>query len=529
MVVRELITRLGFWFNGSQAAQAEKRTQQLKDRANEASTAFRNIALAIASIATVKAIINITDEMQSMRTRVGMLPQTIGDAADAFNVVVDRASAAGMSIEAYGKLYTRIGNAAKDYIDTQEDLLGITDTISQALVVGGASAQEASSAMIQFSQALGSGVLQGDEFRAMAEAAPQYLDKLSETMGIPRDQLKKMASEGKLTSKAVIEATRQMSDYFTDKFKQMPMTVGRAVTIIGNRFAKMLDKMNQDAGFIDTISRAMLAGFTAIENGVKWLVDIFDGWGNVIRYIGIAIGVALGAKTILILHALGAAGAKSLITFTLIAAAILLVAAAVEDLYIWIEGGDSLIGSLIGPWVEWRSYVMSSVEGVVALFNWVGSVIAAVGAILVGAFTLDLNLFIQGLNGLGEALFGKLLEWGSAIYNTFYNAIAGALSAAWDAVTGRIGQLWQMAKNFVGAGGAGEGAAPGVTAAGMVTPAQVAGDTSRPNISANTNVNVTVPPGTTAEQAAFLQKTAQQSFSAGTDANLANAMTVYAP
>lgn len=559
MIVRELITRLGFSLNQSQLDNAEKATERLKDRAEQAAGAFRNIVAAVASLATIRAVIGIADEMQNIRTRIGQLPQTVGDAGSAFDEVAKRASAAGVSIDAYASLYTKVGNAAKDYITTQEDLLGITDTISQALVVGGASAQEASAVMTQFSQALASGVLQGDEFRSMAEAAPQYLDKLAETMNIPREQLKKMASEGKLTAREVIDATRKMSDYFGDKFKQMPMTVGRAMTVIGNRFARMLDKMNRDSNFVTTIANAILVAFDKIEAGVDKLVELFGGWGNLLRFVGIALGVALGAKALSILAAFRAASLLAMLPFIKIIAIITAVSLVLEDLYVWINGGDSIIGALIGPWEEWRVYVMGAVEAVMAVFRWFGELIAAIGAAIVGAFTLDWNLFKTGLEGIGTLLWQVVgqwgiwirdafvaaftavtayvtetfASWGSMIYNAIFMPIVNAVSDAWNNVKGIASGAWERAKRFVGLGSdAGAGTGRAATPVNTVAPAQLAPaamGAGRPNVQSYTNVTVTVPPGTTAEQAKFLQSAAQQSFSKQSNDKLARDLAVYAP
>jgi tape measure domain-containing protein len=559
MIVRELITRLGFSTNTAQLNNAETATERLKDRAEQAAGAFRNIVAAVASFATVKAIIGIADEMQNIRTRVGQLPQTVGDAGVAFDEVAARASAAGVKIDAYASLYTKVGNAAKDYIKTQEDLLGITDTISQALVVGGASAQEASAVMTQFSQALASGVLQGDEFRSMAEAAPQYLDKLAETMKIPREQLKKMASDGKLTAKAVIEATRQMSDYFGEKFKEMPMTVGRAMTVVGNRFSMMLDRMNRESNFVTKIANLILAGFDKIEAGVDKLVKAFGGWNNMLRFVGIAIGVALGAKALAILSAFRAASLLAMLPFIKIIAIITAVALVLEDLYVWIQGGESLTGSLIGPWEEWAPYVMAVINMVRDAVVWFGEAIGAVAAMIVGMLTLDGDLFMAGLEGLTGMLWSVIQQWwaylvesfkaawsavsqffvdamtalGKMIYDAIFAPIVNAVKDAWNSGKGAISGAWEGAKSFVGVGGgAGAGTGGAMGAVPTVAPAQLspaAMGAGRPSVQSNTNVTVTVPPGTTAEQAKFLQGAAQQSFGKGANDKLARDLAVYAP
>ena len=162
MIVRELVTKLGFQLNNAQVQNAERATSRLKNQADQAAQSFRNIITAVASFQMVRSIVHVADSMQSLRARIEQLPQTIMPAGEAFDVVAEHASDARASIEAYGTLYNRIGNAAKDYISTQEDLLKVTDTISKALVVGGATAQEAGSVMTQFSQALGAGTLQGE-------------------------------------------------------------------------------------------------------------------------------------------------------------------------------------------------------------------------------------------------------------------------------------------------------------------------------------------------------------------------------
>lgn len=553
MIVRELVTRLGFSLNNAQLQNAERATDRVRDRAEAAAAAFRNIVTAVASLASVRAIINIADEMQSMRSRVADLPQTIGEAGAAFDTVAAHANEAGQSIDAYGKLYTRIGHAAKDYISTQEDLLSITDTISKALTVGGANTQEASATMIQFSQALGSGVLQGDEFRSMAEAAPQYLDQLSLAMNIPREKLKAMASEGKLTSREVIEATRKMAGYFEERFKNIPMTVGRATQIVGNRFALMIDRMNRESMFVTRIANFILAGFDKIEAGINKVLDAFGGFSNMARFIGIALGVAFGAKALAILSAFRVASLLALLPFIKIIAIVSAVALVLEDLYVWIQGGDSITGALLGPWEQWRPYVMGAIEMVSDALKWFWRLLTVIGGVIAGLFTLNPELFKGSLNQLGTMLWAKLSEWGMAIYNAFFSPIVNAVSDAWDKVTGIVRKALSFdfsavmergqrtARNATGALVTGAALAAGPsTVAGTtgapgtltppVAPAQLTGaamGTGGTTVQSNTTVNVTVPPGTPGEQAQFVKNAAQVSFSEMSRGKLARDMSVY--
>ncbi len=559
MIVRELITRLGFSMNESQFNKAEASVKKVQDHAEKAAQSVRRLVATVASIATVRTVLTIADEMQNIRSRLSLLPQTLGDVGASFDTVAAHANAAGVQISAYTSLYTRIGNAAKDYIKTQEDLLDITDTISRALVVGGASTQESAAVMTQFSQALASGVLQGDEFRSMAEAAPQYLDKLSEAMNIPREQLKKMASDGKLTAKAVIEATRQMSGYFEDKFKQMPVTVGRAMTIVGNRFSLMLDRMNRDTNFVSSIANSILGAFDLIESGVTRLIKAFGGWENAIRLLGFALGVSLGAKALSVLASLRMATFAAMLPFLKLAAVITAVTLVIEDLYVWIKGGDSVIGSFIGNWQDVGETITGVAAGiaiVVGMFSlWKAAVIGytialkgyeaallAVAAVkrglIVVAFLLNAVMALNPI-GLIVVAIGALIAAGVLLianWQTVKDWFANLFSwfAEKFADLGKwVSDLLKKAGSVLGIGGDSAGATgDNITPANTVTAAQLTPEAmgaARPNIQSNITVTVTVPPGTTAEQARFLQNVAQQSFDSTSNDKLARDLATYAP
>lgn len=470
MVVRELITRLGFQLNNAQVQNAERATSRLKQQADQAAQSFRNIITAVASFQMVRSIVHVADSMQSLRARIDQLPQTIMPASEAFDVVAEHASDARASIEAYGTLYNRIGNAAKDYISTQEDLLKVTDTISKALVVGGATAQEASSVMTQFSQALGAGTLQGEEFRAMAEAAPQYMDQLAEALGHPRGELKKLASEGKITTKQVIEATKNMADYFDMRFKQMPMTVGQAMTIVGNRFSRMIDRMNRESNFVTKTANIILDVFEKIEKGVDFVIEKFDGWSNAIRYVGIALGILVASKAFVLLASIGAIAA---VKFALIAAAVLLIAALIEDFVVWLQGGDSLIGDMLEKFGQWATAISTAID--------------------------------DGLAYAENAVLETIKGWSDALYRMFVETIPKAIRDAWNAVTSLPGNIIDSIKN-------GASSLTGGGAAFGVTPSSVASATgNRTVVSNNTNnVSIQVPAGTGPEQVEFVKNGTQK-------------------
>lgn len=527
MVVRELITRLGFSTNTAQLNKAEKATEKLKSRANETAMAFRNIAISIASFATIKSLISAGDEMQSLRARIAQLPQTLGDSGDAFDDVAKRAIAAKQGVSVYTNFFIKAGNATQDFIDSQSELLDIVDGAAMGLAASGALAASQSQAFFQLGQAIGSPVVQMEEMNTLIDVAPDLFRALGNAIPGANGQLKKFISTGQVTGKMLAEGLQKVAPMFRQKMKGIPITVDQAARQVADRWGMMIDRMNRKTRFIEHIANLIIGAFNKIEIGIDALVDAFDGWGNMLRLVGIALSVALGAKAIAILMALGAVSWTVLLPFIQMAALIGAVALAFEDLYLWIQGGDSLLGALIGPWEEWRIVVMGAVEAVAAVFRWLGEIIGAVAAVWVGVFTFDLALITEGLKDIGALLQQVVGQWGTWIYDAIFSPIINAVKDGWNTIKGMAGDAWESAKGFVGVG-----TSPSASPAGTVTAAQLAPGAmgaQRPSISNNTQVTVTVPPGTTAEQAKFLQTAAERSFSKANDAKLARDLSVYAP
>lgn len=565
MIVRELVTQLGFTMSKGQLANAEKGVEKLKGTADSAANAIRNIAGAFLGFASIQAIVRIGDEMQSVRARIALLPQTIGDVSESFDVVAERAIASRSSINAYADLYTRVGHAAKKYITTQDDLLTVTDAVSQGLVVGGATVQETESVMTQLSQAIGSGVLAGQEFNSMAEGAPQLLEKLAVAMGHPREKLKDLASQGKITSKDLVMALLKVAPDVRREFMSIPLTVGQAITKVGGRFSMMVEEMNRKTLFITKIADSIVSGFDKIESGVNSVVESFGGWENALRLIGVAVSVAFGAKALSILAAFKVAGFATMLPFVKMIAIITAVTLVIEDLYVWINGGDSLIGRMVGEWKEYEKTVTLviglvkvlsiMISGLVAGFLLIKVALIAIASIQ-RVITIATAIW-AGMVAIVTSPFLLLLVVLAAVLGSFYLLVThGEVIKKWFGgffswmgdkfgdIARWIGDLLGKAAPLFGLGGGdgkpGANGKPGASsnnpsaftpigsAIGPASLAPAAMGAGRPNVQSNTNVTVTVPQGTSAEQAKFLQGAAQQSFSKAGNDKLARDVAVYA-
>lgn len=392
MIVRELVTRLGF---SADSAPLKKYEQSLVSTTVAAKQLFAVFAASI----SLRALQHIGDETQSLEARISQLPQTIGEAGAAFDVVAQHASAARQDLKAYADVYTRIGNAAQDYVKSQDELLQITDTLSKALVVGGASAQEQASAFLQFSQGLGSGALQGDEFRAMAESAPQYMTELAKAIGVPRGELKKLGSEGKITTQQIIDATLKMTATFDKKFREMPMTIGQAFVIVQNKFAVMVAKLNRKSKAISTIANFIVDGFDKISDAIATVGSAIDtvvsktiGWESALRLLTIFLSLTMVPRIIAGIRAITIAMQAMFLRLlanpvvATFSAIIAILALLIEDLWVFSKGGKSATGRLIQWLKEAKDGFQKMWEDFLVMISGWKDSIAQAGAYLADAF-----------------------------------------------------------------------------------------------------------------------------------------------
>lgn len=197
------------------------------------------------------------------------------------------ANATGQDLKSVATLYTRLHRALKDMGASQKETAAITESVALALKISGATAEEAASATLQLSQAFASGVMQGEEFRAVMEAAPRLMQALADGMGIPFGMLRKLASEGKLTSEMMAKVLPAALDKLRQEAAGLPTTVGQAWQRLNNALAVSVGEFDKN-----TLATQKLAG-------------AIDGLaGNLDAVLPLAEGLAIGG--------LGLAGAKGM-------------------------------------------------------------------------------------------------------------------------------------------------------------------------------------------------------------------------
>ena len=175
------------------------------------------------------------------------------------------------NLDATVTLYGRATRALQEYGYGQEKAAKLTETVAAGLLVDRASVAESSSAILQLSQALGAGALRGEEFNAIAEAAPSLMKALADSLGVPRGALKKLAEEGQLTIDVLVDAfTGEQSAMLAAKASEVPLTIGRAWQQAKNDALRYVGEADQGIG----ASAAVAAGIALLSQNLGVLVTV---------------------------------------------------------------------------------------------------------------------------------------------------------------------------------------------------------------------------------------------------------------
>jgi len=160
--------------------------------------------------------------------------------ADVTQRVFDISQNTRSGLEATAALYGRLERATRSAGTSTADLAKLTSTINKGLVVSGASAAEASSTMIQLSQALASGVLRGEEFNSISENGSRLAVALADSLGVTQGELRAMAAQGKLTTDVVVKGLLTQGDAIAKEFGNTIQTMGQAFQVAGNNITKFV-------------------------------------------------------------------------------------------------------------------------------------------------------------------------------------------------------------------------------------------------------------------------------------------------
>ncbi|RZG71960.1 phage tail tape measure protein [Acinetobacter wuhouensis] len=240
--------------------ETEATSQRLSSEIQGLKTGFTALTGALAALGigtSAMEIAKTADEWKNLNTRVQIAVGSHGDAKQALNDVVNIAKATNSNLTATGDLYARLTKIGQEMKIPQQDVLGLTTTINQAIQVSGGSAESAEASITQLQQALASGVLRGDEFNSMMEQSPRLTQALADGLSVTTGQLRNMAGEGKLTTEVVTKALLSQSETIQKEFSQFPVTIGRSIENLKTSWTVFVGELDASTGISAKAAEAL--------------------------------------------------------------------------------------------------------------------------------------------------------------------------------------------------------------------------------------------------------------------------------
>lgn len=202
------------------------------------------------------------------------------------NNVFDIALKTNQSINATSGVYQRFAQNAETLKISQAQIASLTETVSKAVAVSGASAGAADAALTQFGQALGSGILRGDEFNSVMEQTPALAKAIATGLGVTTGELRNMAKEGKLTMDVLVPALERAKESVDDQFNTRILTISAAFENLNTSAVKWIGELDKSTGASEAFAKAIneianhltIVASLAAGVGVIWSVSKIRTW-----------------------------------------------------------------------------------------------------------------------------------------------------------------------------------------------------------------------------------------------------------
>lgn len=463
---------------------AEAEQQNFNSTVNQGQTAMgglvgKAIALTSAYMGVGK-LMNMSDEITQTTARLNMMNDGAQATSELFDMVYRSAQNARAPIDKMADVVARFGNNAKDAFGSSKEVVDFANLVQKQMTIAGAGTAESANAMLQLSQALGSGALRGDEFNSIFEQAPNLIQNIADYMNVPVGSIKQLAEEGQLTADIVKNAVFASADEINKKFDSMPFTWAQVWSVMSNgaiiKLQPLLYKINSIANSeqFQTFAANAVNALGAVTNVLIGIIDIagsvasfiIDNWSliepvvmGVVSAFGLYNGILLIHKGILlataVVHGIAATATAihtaftsgwSIATFTATAAQSGLNAALLACPLTWIVLAIVAVITVIYLAIA----AINKAQGTtVSATGVIMGVFATVAAFIGNIFLADVNFII----GLFLELVNVMISFANFFRNVLVNpvrAIAHLFQGLFDFIVGIVQSAAGMIDTLLG-------------------------------------------------------------------------------
>lgn len=293
---------------------------------------IKGAVAAYASVQTIGKVMDLSDQLTSTTARINLMNDGLQSTQDLQNMIYLSAERSRGAYQTTADAVSKLGLMAGDAFSSSEEIIAFTEQLNKQFTIAGTEAAGIDAAMLQLTQAMGSGVLRGEEYNSILEQAPNIIQAIADYMEVPKGQLKDMAAEGQITAEIVKNAMFAAADETNAKFESMPKTFNQIWTSFQNNalmaFQPVLQRLNDIAnsesfqtfvnGAIEALS--MVAGIaveifnlitsvgTVLADNWSWLspiiygvigaLAVYYGWLGLVKMAELLGAAATGALTL---------------------------------------------------------------------------------------------------------------------------------------------------------------------------------------------------------------------------------------
>lgn len=249
---------------------------------------IKGAVAAYASVQTIGKVMDLSDQLTSTTARINLMNDGLQSTQDLQNMIYLSAERSRGAYQTTADAVSKLGLMAGDAFSSSEEIIAFTEQLNKQFTIAGTETAGIEAAMLQLTQAMGSGVLRGEEYNSILEQAPNIIQAIADYMEVPKGQLKDMAAEGEITAEIVKNAMFAAADETNAKFESMPKTFNQIWTSFQNTalmaFQPVLQRLN-DVANSEAFQTFINGAIEALSMVAGIVVEIF----NLIASVGTMI------------------------------------------------------------------------------------------------------------------------------------------------------------------------------------------------------------------------------------------------
>lgn len=443
MTFRELLVGLGFKINKESERQAEQGISDLKDKATQLLGAI-GIGFSLVGLNA------ISEEFSSVNTMINQATQAMGDQQEIQRKILEAANATRSSYADTARTVSSLVQENSELFSTVDEAIAFNNAAAQLFKTAGKTNDQIAGLMEAINKSFAKGKVDSETVSQLLEQSPEAVALLNKRLGSTTDQLEQLASDGKISLEDLKATFVDSADEIGAAFANTKYNISDALLNIRNQWGQWVAGMDETLGISTAIGTTMVRGFNMVmdvlrkvQTRIEWLSDKLGGTDKLLRLVAITAGAIFAAFNFSKITS----GLQSILKLAsginrktvAIVAVIILLALLVEDFIKFLQGEDSMIGSLFdGAGIGAENARQSIFKAWEAITSFLGKT-------------------WEVIKGAALSVFGALQDWwaehGEAVLKAFrmvWNTIKNLLAAAWNliknlaiSVFGGLTRFWQ--------------------------------------------------------------------------------------